>query len=381
MNSRFLKFVYGVSVISGTIIGVGLFALPYVAMKVGIWVLLGYFLVLFPVAVLVHYFFAELALHTPDYKRLPGFVKIYLGKKAEKFSQIVIIFALVGTLLAYIIIGGEFLYQLVSPFVGGNSFLYTTIYFLIGSFVIFYGIKAIAKIQFFGLLLFLLILFFIFFKGFSHWEVYNLLAKTGDISDIFLPYGVILFSLWGAVIIPEVEEGLGEDKDLLRKIVPISVFIPMLVSIIFTIIVFGITGVNTDESALSGLRNIFGNGIVSLTLFFGILTTFTSFIVLGLTLKKILWYDMKLSKNLAFLIACFSPYLLYLLGFKSFVAVIGLVGAIAWATEAILINLMYKKFSFANPEKIKYPKLRLLIYPLILFFILGIFFEVYYFFN
>ncbi len=381
MNSRFLKFVYGVSVISGTIIGVGLFALPYVAMKVGIWVILGYFLILLPVAMLVHYFFAELALNTPDYKRLPGFVKIYLGKKAEKFSQVVIIFALAGTSLAYIILGGEFLYELVSPFVGGSSFLYTTIYFLTGSFVIFYGIKAIAKIQFFGLILFFLILLFISIKGFPYWQGVNLLARTGDINNIFLPYGVILFSLWGAVIIPEVEETLGEDKEILRKIVPVAILIPAIISIVFTIIVFGITGIETNESAISGLRNIFGNGIVSITLFFGILTTFTSFIVLGLTLKKILWYDMKLSKNVSFVIACFFPFSLYLLGLKSFITVIGLVGAVMWAIEAILINLMYRKFSFANPQKIKYPKLRFLIYPLILFFVFGIILELYYFLN
>lgn len=379
--SRKIKFINGVSVISGTIIGVGLFALPYVAMTSGILTLLAYFLILFPVAVLVHYFFAELALYTEDYKRLPGFVKIYLGKKMEKISQIVIIFALMGTSLAYIILGGEFLYELFSPLLGGNSFLYTTIYFLLGSFVIFNGIKAIAKIQFFGLILFLLILLFITIKGLPYWQLSNLFIKTGDIKNIFLPYGIVLFSLWGAVIIPEVEETLGKDKEMLRKIIPFSIFVPVLISMLFTIIVFGITGINTAESALSGLRSIFGNGVVSLTLFFGILTTFTSFIVLGLTLKKILWYDMKLSKNISFLIACFSPYILYLIGFKSFITVIGLVGAIMWAIEAILINLMYKKFAFNNPEKIKYPKLRFLVYPLIIFFVLGIFFEIYYFFK
>ncbi|MDD3072677.1 MAG: aromatic amino acid transport family protein [Candidatus Pacebacteria bacterium] len=376
-----LKFIYGVSVISGTIIGIGLFALPYIAMKAGFFVVLGYFFILFPVAVIVHYFFAELALNTPDFKRLPGFVKIYLGKKTEKFSQIVIIFALSGTLLAYIILGGEFLYQLFSPVFSGSSFFYTTLYFLIGSLVIFFGIKAIAKVEFFGLILFFLILLFVFIKGFPYWEIENLLVKTGGAKDFFLPYGVILFSLWGAVIIPEVEETLGEEKEKLRKIVPVAVLIPALVSIIFILVIFGITGSFTSESALAGLRSIFGNGAVSATLFLGILTTFTSFIVLGLTLKKVLWYDMGLPKNLSWAIACFSPYFLYIIGLKNFIAVIGAVGAIMWAMEAILINLMYRKFSIQSPEKIRYPKLKSLVFPIIVFFLLGIFFEIYYFFN
>ncbi len=375
------KFIYGVSVIAGTIIGVGLFALPYIAMRAGIWTILVYFAILFPVSVIVHYFFAELAIYTPDYKRLPGFVRIYLGKKAENFSRIVIILALLGTSLAYIILGGEFLEQLLSPFLGGNNLIYTTIYFLIGSGIIYFGIKAIEKVEFFGLLLFFLILFFIFLRGLPHWEISNLLVKSGGIEDIFLPYGIILFSLWGAVIIPEVEETLGEDKDMIRKIVPFSIFLPAIISIIFTLIVLGITGENTSESALTGLRGTFGNGIVSVTLFLGILTSFTSFIVLGLTLKKILWYDMGLSKNKAFLISAIIPFSLYLFGLKSFIAVISLVGAVMWATEAIIINLMYKKFSSENPEKIRYPKLKVLIYPLILFFFFGILLEAYYFFK
>ncbi|MDD2913516.1 MAG: hypothetical protein PHS29_02685, partial [Candidatus Pacebacteria bacterium] len=249
------------------------------------------------------------------------------------------------------------------------------------SLVIFFGIKAIANVEFFGLILFFLILLFFFIKGFPCWEIENLLVKTGGAKDFFLPYGVILFSLWGAVIIPEVEETLGEEKEKLRKIVPVAVLIPALVSIIFILVIFGITGSFTSESALAGLRSIFGNGAVSATLFLGILTTFTSFIVLGLTLKKVLWYDMGLPKNLSWAIACFSPYFLYIIGLKNFIAVIGAVGAIMWAMEAILINLMYRKFSIQSPEKIRYPKLKSLVFPIIVFFLLGIFFEIYYFFN
>ncbi len=373
------KFLYGTSVISGTIIGIGLFALPYVAMKSGIWVLLGYFLFLFPIATLVHYFFAELALHTPDFKRLPGFVRIYLGKKAEKLSRIIIVIALLGTLLAYMILGGDFLFELFSPSFGGNSFFYTFIYFVIGSLVIFFGIKAIAKIQFFGLILFFLILIFIFLKGLPYFQTENLFVATNGFKNFFLPYGVVLFSLWGAVIIPEVEETLGKDKQILRKIIPFAILIPCLVSVFFAISILGITGDQTTESALGGLRALFGDGIVSAILFFGVLTTFTSFIVLGLTLKKVLWYDMHLPQNLSWLIACCLPFALYLLGFKDFVVVISFLGAVMWASEAILINLMYKKFAFAFPDKVKYPKLRFLVYPLIIIFMLGIFYEIYYF--
>jgi hypothetical protein len=129
-------------------------------------------------------------------------------------------------------------------------------------------------------------------------------------------------------------------------------------------------GENTSESALVGLRTILGNKGALVALFFGILTTFTSFIALGLTLKKVLWYDLGISKNLSFVITVFFPFLLYILGFNNFIKVISFIGSVALAIDGILISLMYKKI---KPEK------RILSYFLVLFFILGIIYSINYF--
>lgn len=306
-------FIYALSTLSGTIIGVGLFALPYITLKVGIWVMLGYFLILGPLVILIHSFFGQVALKTPDYLRLPGFAKIYLGDWGRKIAFISSIIGLFGAILAYIIVGGEFLTSLLSPIFGGNNLLYTLIYFIIGAGLIFSGIKAVAKIEFWGLILFLVILITIFFRGLPFFKIENLFIKTGGITDLFLPYGAIFFSLWGASLIPEAEEMLGEKKALLKKLIPIAILIPILVYLFFIYIILGITGFQTTESALTGLKNLLGDGIVNLGLFFGILTTFTSFIALGLTLKKVFWYDLKIEKNLAWLVTCFIPLIVLLL--------------------------------------------------------------------
>ncbi|KKN87667.1 hypothetical protein LCGC14_0257180, partial [marine sediment metagenome] len=119
------KVIYAISILSGTIIGVGLFSLPYITSKVGIFVMLGYFLVLGALVIILHLFFGELSLRTPDFKRLPGFAKIYLGKWGQLVAYISTILGLFGALLAYLIIGGQFLESLLSPFLGGNSLFYT----------------------------------------------------------------------------------------------------------------------------------------------------------------------------------------------------------------------------------------------------------------
>ncbi len=293
-----MKFIYAIAVLSGTTIGVGLFALPYVTLKVGFWVILGYFLVLGTLVILTHLFFGELTLKTPDYKRLPGFAKIYLGNRGQILAYVSTILGIFGALLAYLIIGGEFLTGLLSPIFGGSVLIYTFFYFAAGAALIYFGIKAIGKVELWGLVLFFVILFLIFFQGAPFIDVENLFIGNWKLGagNLFLPYGVILFSLWGAALIPEVEEmlapapkfgagtGAGQ-KRALKWIILISTLIPIIVYLFFIYLILGITGPKTTESALTGLRDVLGDKIASLALLFGILTTFTSFITLGLTLK------------------------------------------------------------------------------------------------
>ncbi len=181
-----LKYVYAVSVLAGTIIGVGLFALPYVALRAGTLVIVGYFVLLGAIAFFVHLLFGEVALHTPDFKRLPGFAKIYLGNWGKGVSLFAAIVGLSGTVLAYIIIGGEFLEELFSPIIGGGNLLYSFIYFAAGAIIILAGIKATSFVMFSGLILFFLILIGIFVRGFPFLEIGNVYSPIGSGADLFL---------------------------------------------------------------------------------------------------------------------------------------------------------------------------------------------------
>lgn len=368
------RSVYAVSTLSATIIGVGLFGLPYVTLRVGFLIILAYFLVLSSFAIVVHSFFAQIALQTPDFKRMPSFAKIYLGRPGEIAAYISTILGIFGALLAYLIVGGEFFTQLLSPYFGSNNLIYTLLYFVLGAGLIFWGIKAIAKVEFWSLVSFFVILIAIVFKAQSFIDIKNLFFNVPisefRISDLFLPYGVILFSLWGTALVPEFEETLGDKKNLILKLIPFAILIPTVVYLFFIYIVLGITGDKTTDSALGGLKAVLGDGIVVLTLVFGLLTTFTSFIALGLTLKKVFWYDLKLPKNLSWAITCFTPLVLFLAGFKSFIAVIGVVGGIMLAVDGILILLMYNKI---RPDR------ALITYPLMLILLTGMIYSFVYF--
>lgn len=332
--------------------------------------MLGYFLVLGALVLIIHLIFGELSLRTPDYKRLPGFVEFYFGKNVKKISLISVIFGSFGSLLAYLIVGGEFFSSALIPIFGGNNLVYTLIYFIIGTLLIYFGITAVSKIEFWALISFFVILIAIFFKGFSSLKLANIFPAP-DLTQLFLPYGAILFSLWGMNLIPEIEEMLGDKKKMLKKVIFTSILIPMIVYLFFIYLILGITGPQTTESALTGLKNFLGDGIVTLGLLFGVITTFTSFIAIGLTLKKVFWYDLKMPKNLAFIITCFLPLILFFMGIKSFIPLISFIGGIMLGIDGILIILMY--------QKIKGRKFILLTCPLALIFVFGVIYEIIYF--
>ncbi len=363
------SYIYALSTLTGSTIGAGLFALPYICSKVGIFVIIGYFLILGFIVLSIHLIFAEEAFQTPDFLRLPGFAEIYLGKKKGIVSSIVSISGFIGIILVYIILGGKFLTSLLSPLLGGNYILYSLIYFLFGSFFIFFGIKAIDKIELLSILLLVVTTILLFIKGWPLFNFHNLIRNPVP-QDIFLPYGPIMFSLWSLGLIPEIEEMLGKNKKLLPKVILNSIIIAALFYLFFILVIVGISGSAVSKNALSSLPQKLGSNFIVLIILVGIITTFTSFLTSGLTLKKIFWYDLKMNKNLSWAITCFVPLILFFSGLRNFIPIISLVGAIMFGLNGVTVLLIY--------QKIKGKKVQALTIPLILFLTFGIIYEIIY---
>jgi tyrosine-specific transport protein len=352
------KLFYPFSIFIGTIIGVGLFTLPYVTLKAGFVTILSYFVLVGFLVIFIHLLFGEVVLRTDGIHRLPGYVKIYLGKWSKRAVFFSTLVGLYGALLAYIIIGGEFLWGLAGPILGGDKFLYISLFFIFGSILIWRGSKSIARVEFWFLALFFILLLFLGVRGSSDIHLSNF--TIFHFKNIFLPYGVIMFSLWGLTVVPEVRDLLQENERKLKSILVGGIALAALTYLVFIFIVLGISGGNTSPDALLGLKSFLPYNILSLALFFGVVTTFTSFLTLGLTLKKIFYYDYGRSMFLSWVLACGVPFLLFVFGFKQFIEVIGLVGAVAMGIDGTLVLMMHqraKKFgNRKNPEyEIKIP--------------------------
>jgi len=366
-----MKFAEAIAIFLGTVIGVGIFGLPFVASKVGFLVMLPYFLVMFFVAMWMNFIYSDVILGTSKVHRFPGYVEEYMGHKWKNVSFVVVSLGLVGSLLAYLIIGGQFLYSFLSPFFGGGTILYTLLFFALGAFFVFRGIKSIAIIELVLFFVLLLVLGLFFINSVDAINLDNF--QSINLAFLILPYGAVLFSLGGGSVMPEVAEVLAGDKAnkknlrrKLRRLIVLGLGLTVAIYIFFIYIVQG-SSVVVSEDAISGLYGVINNDIIRLGFIFGIITCFSSFLALSLTLKKVLWYDFKLNKNFSWFLTCFIPLGLFFFGFRKFIEIIGFTGAVLFGLEGIILIFLYREFLKKAGKKMNH-----LNYLLLGVFILGI---------
>lgn len=369
------KFYYAVFTLVGTIIGAGIFGLPYIAAKTGIVSTMVYLIFLSAVMTLLHLLYGETVLRTNGNRRLVGYAGLYLGIWGKRMASFSVIIGSYAALLAYIILGGIFLKTLLGGFFGGTEFQYSLIFFFFSAFFIAKGLKMISWLELY-LSVFLIAAIIIFlFKGLFSIDPSNFNLGISW-KEIFLPYGVILFALNGASIIPEIVKILEYKKSQLKQTIIIGTLIPAIIYFLFILVVFGVSGQNTSQDAISGLVQSYGNSIVLLGALIGFLAIITSFLAFGENLKKTFEYDYKIPKTASLFCALFIPLILFLIGINDFIGVIGFAGAVTGGIDGILIILAYRKADRygKGDRKPEYDIVttKWLEYLLIVMFILGI---------
>ena len=365
------KFLFALSILIGSVIGAGLFGIPYVISKSGLIPGLFYFLILGVAMVLIHLFFGEILLSTKGKHRLPGLAKKYIGGNGEKLALASIIIGSVGALLAYIVIGGDFLEILFSS----GETLHLNIFFgLVGSYFIFRGVRLIAPTEIITNALFFLIMLIIFLFALPEVNIQNF--TLFNLPDMFIPYGVILFSLIGLSAIPEASEVLKShnQRKSFKKVVIFSFLIIIFFYLIFAFFVVGTSGTGTSSETFQGLKPFLGSKVIFWGALAAVITLIDSFIVLGLHLKNVLIYDYRVNKVLAATVVCVVPLILFLIGFRNFISIIGLVGIIVGTIQGIIVILIFKKIKKLRDREPEY-SLKIphfVLHLLILIFVLGV---------
>ncbi len=358
------NFVFALASLVGTIIGAGVFGVPYVMAKSGVLTCLLYFLILGAIVCLLHLFFGEVILRTRGQHRLAGYIERYFGDKAKIFMSTSAIIGLTGSILAYIILGGKFL-ALVLPF-GVSPVVWSIIFWLVLSFFVLLGISSIAPIELamnIGLFFIIALIFILSIPkiAISNFQLFNS-------QNLFLPFGIIMFSLIGTSAIPEIVNLL-KNKENLKKIIIYASIITVSFSFLFGLVISGLTGPLTGEEPFSGLVSFFGNKMVILGGALGLLAVGSSFLVLTNNLKNLFKLDHDLPYFVSFLLATFPPLILFLIGIRSFITVIGIMGTFIGLVEGVAIILLFKKAKKGGTKK---PAYHFKVPNLLLYFIITV---------
>ncbi|MDO8599168.1 MAG: aromatic amino acid transport family protein [bacterium] len=326
-----------IAMLIGTIIGVGIFGVPYVVARSGALFGLAHFVVITAVLLFVHLSFGELTLRTKAHHRLVGYAERYFGPWGKGIAAVAGIAGIYGALLAYIIIGGSFLHQLLGPTLGGTPWLYSVAFSAVGVIVIAFGLRMVEELEFILTAFLFIAMALIFIVGAQrvnteHWN-------TVYLSNAFLPYGAILFSLGGASAIAEIRDILRGRERLLARAITWGTLIAAALTAIFVFIVVGVSGTATTPEAIAGLAPTLGRSIVLLGAILGILAIATSFLSLGIYVDEVFQLDFHLSKPTALFLGIMVPIGIFLIGQPEFTKVILVTGGIFGGLDGIIILL------------------------------------------
>ncbi len=372
--SRFGSSVRASFVLFGTIVGAGIFGLPFVMQQSGYLPGLFWMLVLAGAVTLTHLLYAEVVMATPGQHRLVGYVRIHLGSWAERLEAFSSVIGLFGSSLAYLILGGLFVSQISASFFPVSAFWGSLLLFVFGLMVVKKGTAFLSGVDFWMTLIEMGSILLLAFIAATAVKTEHLL--TTHLDRALLPYGIVLFAYGGLTVVTEVREMVGGDPRKVRRSVVAGTLMAVGLTIIFVTAVVGGLGPQTTPEAIGGLSRKFGGPLPVLGAIAGLFSILTSYIVFTDYLNKQFRQDFGIRPLLAAGASVGLPFLLYLIGVRSFGRILELVGAVLIGVEGVFVALMYLKVKREkHPGLLKIPNL--VVYVLMLVYAAGAFYALF----
>lgn len=366
--------------LAATIIGAGIFALPYAFEKAGVITGLFYLIVFGGVLTLIHLMYADVIIRTDGFHRFVGYAEIYLGKSGKWLAALATVAGMTLTLLIYLVLSISFV-NLISPLQEINDFYKLFAFWALASLPIFLKIDRLIISE--SLVAFFIVAIILVIFGYG---LENIIQAASlplfNPSQYFFPYGAVLFALSGRVAIPSVINYFRKNNQPLvqaKNPIILGTIIPAAAYFLFALAIIGLSGGEVSRDAVSGLINNLPSWILGLLGVLGIISVWSTYVVIARDIERGLEYDFHLSKSLATMAIIFLPLFLYLIGFQNFFKLVSFVGGIFVGFEGILIALIWNRarkkpgtmsfFKKLNPK---------IVYLLLLIFVIGIIYEIIY---
>lgn len=345
-------FLRASSLLIGTIIGAGIFGIPYATAQSGYAIGLFWLVALTVLTILIKLAYAKVILSFDDNRphQLTGYGERLFGSAGKWAATAILTIGHWSALLAYIAGMGQFLAILLGQ--PSWSFAASVAVFATGTALILTGLRTISELE--GLISLLMIgaIGLLGLLGIDKIELANLASRfhTRPL-NLFLPYGVIFGALAGWAVLPEAITILRQNKLIkhpmsdkaVTKVILAAVVTSAVVYAIFQFTVVGVSGAATSEEAISGLLPYFDTWIIKAGALFGLLAMGTSFLTLAYSLRDMFDFDFDLRPSVAVFLTTTPPFLVFLLGLRSFIAASEFTGAWVGTLSMIFIFSLYWK--------------------------------------
>ncbi len=342
------------ALITAASVGDGIFALPYLFDRVGWLLCLFYMVLLGGLVVLAHSVYLETLEREREKKRLLGLARTYLGKGGFWTGFTAIIAGLLLALLAYLILGAQFI-RLALP--GVSSEVAFAAFWALISIPVFLdnryarelelvgiGVTALAVVAVFAAAIPRMLSGGAFFAG----------APIANGAYLFLPFGAVLFSLAGWTGIETVYEARraaavaeaerkgtpAPSPDAPRARVPWitlaqGTLFAVLLYVLFAAGILGSAPHITPDTA-SGLASwpLWERTLGALI---GLIAVGTAYIPMSREIRNSLERDLGWNKAFSRAVILFVPPAFIGFGLNSFIVVIGLVGGVFLSIQYLLI--------------------------------------------
>ncbi len=335
---------------TGGVIGVGVFGLPAALQQAGLAVFLIHVVIVGILAWWLQRCMLDIVLATPGKHRVPGYARHYLGSVGFSIATIANLLGLFGALVAYLVAGGAFAQLVLEGMLPLSPSTAIAAYMLPGALLLLFGLQSLPTLELLILALFLAILGVLPFAAGDAFAV-SRLSLTGHATSVMLPFGVLLFSLWGVSLIPETVELSQRRLFRAASVLTAGLVTAGIAYVVFAMFIAGVTGSATTDDALTGLQSVLDNRFVRIAALFGILTTFSSYLAQGLTLLRTFTLDFKLPRLLAWGITIGAPLAFVLFGTHSLLSVLALTGAVFLGVEGVVVLLIRHAVARSSAER------------------------------
>lgn len=320
----------GAALLIGTIVGAGVFSLPY-----------AYSLAGFPLGVLSLIIAEVLLISTSLFlvemgrrgDEIPDILERYLGKIGKFLTSISLILLTVGAISAYNRGIGESLEILTGL---KKEFLMALIIFFIATLSCF-GIRSIAGSE--GILVSFLVAFMIFLSVFMIENINIKNLRYINPKYFFYALGASIFAASGYSAVPELLK-IGDKRKGYISILLAHIFV-FLLYFLFSMAFVGNFGKNTKQLAvenLTGSLEIFG-------LITAVIAMLTSYIALAFVLYNVYKDSLKIPWHISLILTFVLPYFIAFFTGAGFADLISTTGGIAMPLTGLLVGLSYWKHS------------------------------------